>query len=66
MKKFKPGDKVKRINHSWEDVKIGEVYEVDYLRGQSLYLKNKKYGYDVTNFILVEKHHEEITLSFDI
>jgi hypothetical protein len=66
MKKFKPGDKVKRINDSWEDVKIGEIYEVDYLKEKSLYLKNKKLSYDVTNFILVEKHHEEITLSFDI
>jgi hypothetical protein len=54
MNKFKAGDKVRRINDSWGNTIIGEIYTVSDHESRYLYLAHDTLSYDPSNFELVE------------
>jgi hypothetical protein len=54
MNKFKAGDKVRRINDSWGNTIIGEIYTVSDHESRYLYLAHDTISYDPSNFELVE------------
>lgn len=58
--KFKPGDKVRRSNGDYGNLKEGdEVIVVSHV-GNELKVENDKYGYETDNFTLVESKPEVI------
>lgn len=54
MNKFKAGDKVRRINDSWANCFVGEIYYVDWVEGCKVGVSGHGYSYDIDNFELVE------------
>ncbi len=55
MNKFKAGDKVRRINDSWANCFVGEIYYVDWVEGCKVGVSGHGYSYDIENFELVEE-----------
>lgn len=55
MTQFKVGDKVRRINHSWNGVQVGDVEIIDRISGRVIFLVGRKGNYAVESFEKVEE-----------